>query len=208
MFLKKNSIMILVRIMKSVKENETTIIIKNSKFISLIYRINNEEDVNDLLIEAKKRYPNATHYCYAYIIDNIKKESDDGEPGGTAGIPILQVLEKNELNYVLCIVVRYFGKIKLGAGGLVRAYTKSTTQCLQDHIITLEQGYKMTITFPYSLLKKINYILQNEKVIKEKYDEIITYEIEIKKSKKEEIESLKNDIKINEIKEILIDNIY
>ena len=207
-FIKKNSIITSVRKMESVKRNETTLIIKNSKFISLIDKVKSEEEVNTLLKEAKHKYPNATHYCYAYIIDTIKKESDDGEPGGTAGIPILQVLEKNELNYVLCIVIRYFGKIKLGAGGLVRAYTKSTTQCLKNHITTLEKGYQINITFPYSLLKKINHIIQNEKLIKEEYNELITFEIEIRKNKKEEIESLKNNVKINKISEIFIESTY
>ena len=98
--------------------------IKKSKFISKLYRVNNIEDVNNILSSLRKEYSDATHHCYAYIINNSKKSSDDGEPGGTAGIPILQVLDKNNLNYVLCVVIRYFGGIKLGAGGLVRAYSK------------------------------------------------------------------------------------
>jgi len=113
--------------MRSVLFNEDLLVVKNSKFITLIYQVRTKEEVNFYLEEVRVKYPNATHYCYAYIIDLDKKESDDGEPSGTAGIPILQVLEKNELNQVLCIVVRYFGKIKLGAGGLVRAYTKAVT---------------------------------------------------------------------------------
>ena len=107
--------------MNSVKNNEHTIIIKNSRFICYIYKVDNIDEINKTLSETRVKYYDATHCCYAYILDNIKKESDDGEPSGTAGIPMLQVLEKNNLNHVLCIVVRYFGKIKLGAGGLVRA---------------------------------------------------------------------------------------
>ena len=102
--------------MKSVIENEYNMEIKNSKFISLIFQINQKEEINKCLNRTKEKYPNATHYCYAYILEQEKYASDDGEPSGTAGIPILLVLEKQKLNHVLCIVVRYFGKIKLGAG--------------------------------------------------------------------------------------------
>ena len=151
--------------MKSVLNNENTLIIKNSRFICLTYQINDISQVKTNLEEVKTKYPNATHYCYAYILDNISHESDDGEPSGTAGIPILQVLEKNDLNHVLCIVVRYFGKIKLGAGGLVRAYTKSVVECIKDKIIFLKKGYEVKISYTlyidlelYELLKNTNYI--------------------------------------------------
>ena len=93
------------------------LIIKNSKFITLLYKINNEDIVKKILNNVKEIYPDATHYCYAYIIDNQKKSSDDGEPSKTAGLPILKVLENNQLNHILAIVVRYFGGIKLGANG-------------------------------------------------------------------------------------------
>ena len=118
--------------MKSVKTNESVLIIKNSRFITQIYKINNEDEVKKHLEEAKEKYKDATHYCYAYIIDNIKKSSDDGEPSGTAGIPILKVLEANNLTNILTIVIRYFGGIKLGANGLIRAYTKSTSNALKE----------------------------------------------------------------------------
>ena len=94
--------------MKSVIDNENTIIIKNSRFICLIYQIDDVSKVDNYLENAKKKYKDATHYCYAYIIGNNSKCSDDGEPSGTAGIPMLQVLKKNNLNNVLCIVIRYF----------------------------------------------------------------------------------------------------
>ena len=163
--------------MKSVVSCENLLVIKNSKFITLIYPLQKKEDIDQYLEQAKEKYPNATHYCYAYIFDQIRKESDDGEPAGTAGIPILQVLEKNELNHVLCIVVRYFGKIKLGAGGLVRAYTKSATLCLKDHIVFLDKGLEVTITFPYSLEKEIDYLLKQEVIISKKYSMMIEYQV-------------------------------
>ena len=101
--------------------------INKSRFITLLYKVDNIDLIKEKLDLVKDLYKDATHYCYAYIIDNNKKSSDDGEPGGTAGVPIMEVLLKNDLNYVLCVVVRYFGGIKLGAGGLVRAYTKTTS---------------------------------------------------------------------------------
>ena len=120
-----------------------TIIIKNSRFICLIYQIDDVSKVDSYLDNAKKKYKDATHYCYAYIIGNNSKCSDDGEPSGTAGIPMLQVLKKNNLNNVLCIVIRYFGKILLGAGGLVRAYSEVTTKAIDECIKT----YKIAIQF-------------------------------------------------------------
>ncbi len=164
-------------VMKSVKQNKNTIIIKNSKFICLLYKIQTKEEINILLEQAHQEYPNATHYCYAYILDNQKLATDDGEPANTAGIPILQVLEKNRLNYVLCIVVRYFGKIKLGAGGLVRAYTKSVVECLKEHIIELKEGFYISITFDYNVLKKVDYILKENSILKKSFQEKITYHL-------------------------------
>ena len=114
--------------MYTIKENiENTIIINKSKFITYIIKINNEEEALNNLKLLKEKYKDATHHCYSYITGNTKRFNDDGEPGGTAGMPILNVLENNDLTNILCVVIRYFGCIKLGAGGLVRDYTKSVT---------------------------------------------------------------------------------
>ena len=163
--------------MKSVLNNENVLIIKNSRFICLTYQISTKAEISKFLEEAKIKYPNATHYCYAYILDNERHESDDGEPSGTAGIPILQVLEKNGLNHVLCIVVRYFGKIKLGAGGLVRAYTKSVVECIKDKIIFLKKGYEITMSFDYEYIKKIDYLLKDVTIISKDFDKDIIYNL-------------------------------
>lgn len=165
--------------MKSVKNNEHTIIIKNSKFICYLFQVEQKQEIIKLLEQIKTKHYDATHCCYAYILDNEKKESDDGEPSGTAGIPMLQTLEKNNLNHVLCIVVRYFGKIKLGAGGLVRAYTKSVTETLKDHIISLKEGVCVKITFPYDKLKTIDYILKDIKIVEKSFHDLVTYQIHI-----------------------------
>ncbi len=168
--------------MYTISENtEKEIEIKKSRFISRIYRIHSLEGVDKILQELKKEYKDATHYCYAYIIDENKKSSDDNEPSGTAGIPILQVLEKNNLNYVLCVVIRYFGGIKLGAGGLVRAYTKSVTEGLKMcQKYELIPGYKIEINISYDEQKKLDYIVKEYKVDK-KFDNNITYHILIPK---------------------------
>ena len=118
--------------MKTIKENtKNEIIIKNSRFITLLYKIRSKEEIEQYLQQVKKLYPKATHYCYAYKIgENIKKTSDDGEPGGTAGMPMLNVLDKEDITNILAITIRYFGGIKLGAGGLIRAYSKSVKEAL------------------------------------------------------------------------------
>ena len=162
--------------MKTIKENiENLLEIKNSKFISIIIRIN-DKNINSYLEDIKIKYPKATHYCYAYIYNNDKRSSDDGEPSGTAGMPILNVLEKENLNNVLVVVVRYFGGIKLGAGGLVRAYTKSVTEALKKaDYIELMEGHKVLIEFNYNDEKQINYILGDSQVIDKSYNENISY---------------------------------
>ena len=98
---------------------------KKSRFIGRIWPVETEEEALQRIQEMKKKHYDATHNCWAYIIrDGAVRFSDDGEPGGTAGMPMLQVLQREELYNVVCVVTRYFGGILLGAGGLVRAYTK------------------------------------------------------------------------------------
>lgn len=162
--------------MKTIKNNlSNEIIIKNSRFICLLIKINNI-DISDILNNIKLSYPKATHYCYGFIYNNYKKSSDDGEPTGTAGNSILFVLEKNNLNNILCVVIRYFGGIKLGAGGLIRAYTKSVTECLKkEEFKELENGYKIKIEFAYNQEKQITYLLNNSIVIHKEFNETITY---------------------------------
>lgn len=156
------------------------IIIKNSRFICIIHKIYDVNDIDNYLNNIKSTYKDATHYCYAYIIDDKKKFSDDGEPSGTAGNPMLQVLDKNNLNYVLCVVIRYFGGIKLGSGGLVRAYTKSITQCLENaNIRKLVYGYNIDITFNYEYVNNVNYLLKNSNILNKKFSDKIIYNLNV-----------------------------
>jgi uncharacterized YigZ family protein len=114
--------------MKSIIDNfESEMEINKSKFISFVYPIVCEEDVKNLIKNLWNRYSDATHICYAYVLTSprLEKACDDGEPSGTAGKPLLELIKKRGFENVLLVVVRYFGGIKLGAGGLVRAYTNS-----------------------------------------------------------------------------------
>ena len=164
--------------MRTIKSNMANeIIIKNSRFICLFMKINST-DISNILDNIKEEYPKATHYCYAYVYNDIQRFSDDGEPGGTAGMPMLNVLLKEELSNVLCVVIRYFGGIKLGAGGLVRAYTKSVTECLKvTDLMELEEGYKLRLKFNYNDEKQIKYLLKDSNVLNEKYDLDVEYTV-------------------------------
>lgn len=156
--------------------------IQKSRFICYMDTVHSEEEAKKRIEECKNMYPGATHYCYAYIIDNVKRFQDDGEPGGTAGVPILHVLESNALQHVVAIVIRYFGGIKLGAGGLVRAYTNCVSECLnKNKIVLLEECNLISIEFDYSNLKQIDYLLQKYNVINKGFDDRVRYDIAISK---------------------------
>ena len=167
--------------MYTIRSNyQKEIIIKNSKFITLLYKIDSVDEVSAILDNVKKEYPDATHYCYGYTFENVKKSSDDGEPSGTAGTPILKVIEANNLENILAIVVRYFGGIKLGANGLIRAYTKGVALAIQE-IGTSEliPGVLVEITFNYDQIKEIDYLLKDITISDKVFDNLVTYTISI-----------------------------
>lgn len=167
--------------MNTIKETiENTLIIKNSRFITFIYNINDINDIDKYLKLVKDKYKDATHYCYAYILPNNIKCSDDGEPGGTAGKPILDVLTKHNLNFVLAIVVRYFGGIKLGAGGLIRAYSKCISTCLNNTELTkLILGKNIDIYFTYKDINDIDLLLTSCHINNKNYQDMISYNVNI-----------------------------
>lgn len=186
--------------MFTIKEKTVNeIVIQKSRFICVLDKLENKDDLENILKEIKNTYKGATHYCYAYIINSSQKYDDDGEPSGTAGNPILNVLKFNNLNNVVAIVIRYFGGIKLGAGGLVRAYTKSVTECLKLCNTEEErQWITFQINVDYDNLKYI-YKYINETYIKEKsFDNLITLSI---KMPYDEYLSIKESI--NSISQIL-----
>lgn len=112
--------------------NEVTIEIKKSKFIGLCYEISSKEEVEEIINKLKKEHKKARHIPYAYKINNTAKKSDDKEPSNTAGLPIYNILERKELNNHLIAVIRYFGGIKLGAGGLIRAYSETANEATKN----------------------------------------------------------------------------
>jgi len=161
-----------------ISDNTKEIVIKNSRFITVLIKINDNTNISNIINEVKNKYPKATHYCYGYITENYKKSSDDGEPGGTAGVPILTTLEKEGMINVLAVVVRYFGGIKLGAGGLVRAYTKSVKEAINSStMVDVIPGYEIKLSFSYDLQKEIDYLLNGYEIINKEYLDMITYEI-------------------------------
>ena len=170
--------------MKIIKnDSENLIIINKSKFIGIVKKIYSNNDINILLQNIKEKYSDATHICYAYILPNTEKYNDDGEPLGTAGIPILDVLKKNELCYVIAIVIRYFGGIKLGSNGLIRAYSNTISSLIKNNIKDIETGYLIEINEAYDKNDLVTYLLKNSEIIKKEYhDKIIIKAIVNKKT--------------------------
>ncbi|HHY83698.1 MAG TPA: YigZ family protein [Clostridiales bacterium] len=148
---------------------EHEIVIQKSRFIGLTYQVSEEEEIFVCLEDARERYPNATHYCYGAVIGLdglIQRFSDDGEPGGTAGMPILQVLLQKGLKNVLLVVVRYFGGIKLGAGGLVRAYSRCAAETVSKAgIVKMILSSRGTVTINYNLLGSVEHFLRQTGII-------------------------------------------
>ncbi len=137
------------------------IVEKKSRFIAQVFPVRTEEEVMQLLETARKKYWDARHNCYAFILGadgGISRCSDDGEPSGTAGRPILEVLSKRGLKDVLVIVTRYFGGTLLGTGGLVRAYSQAAQAGLMEScIITKQAGYRITVDTDYNGIGKLQY---------------------------------------------------
>ena len=183
--------------MNAIDNIEDINIVNKSKFITNLMYIENISEINSCLNSIKNKYKDATHHCYAYIIDNNKKFSDDKEPSGTAGKPILDVLEKNELHHVLCVVTRYFGGIKLGANNLLRTYTNSVSSTIKKaKMYKLVDGYNIEIDFDYSETKNIDNILSDSIVIQKEFNEFVTYNTNIEIDTLKALEKTTADIKI------------
>lgn len=167
--------------MKCIKcDSSYEICIKGSKFIGFSYRVWNVEDVERRIGEIKERFKGATHYCYGYVINGYIRCSDDGEPSGTAGAPILNVIKGQELNFVLIIVVRYFGGTLLGAGGLVRAYSECAKgTVLEAGICEICRGKRIVIVFDYDKSDYINYMLKDSEIISKDYGERVRYGVQV-----------------------------
>ncbi|MDN2452737.1 YigZ family protein [Lactobacillus sp. UCMA15818] len=151
------------------KENSAELIIKKSTFICNVAHTNTEQDAQQFIEKIKKLNPKAKHNCFAYLIgdkNDIQRQSDNGEPSGTAGIPILDVLLKTNVRNATAVVTRYFGGIKLGTGGLIRAYGRATTLALKNVIVLIKQQNITVITISYSQLGRLqNFAAENQLVV-------------------------------------------
>ncbi len=143
--------------------------ISRSVFIAIARHIESKDEIKDVLIDIKKKCPKAKHYCYATIIGNYQKSSDDGEPKGTAGKPILDVLKKCELDKVIVVVVRYFGGVLLGASRLLRAYVESSNLTLEKATkYKIVEGFRYSLEVEYALFDELkNYLISNDVIIEE-----------------------------------------
>lgn len=156
---------------KTVKKYAQTMLVeKKSKFIASVSPVGDEEEALEFLKIIKSKYPDATHNVYAYIIDenNIFRYSDDGEPGGTAGMPVLDTIRKEGLVDVCVVVTRYFGGTLLGTGGLVHAYGASAKQgLLESGIITRALCNIVSVVVDYTLVGKLQYMISSENLLLE-----------------------------------------
>lgn len=170
---------------------------KKSKFIGSIFPVESEDAALRILEQTKKEHYTAAHNCYAYVIgnkDEITRCSDDGEPTGTAGKPILDIIHKEEIHNALIIVTRYFGGTLLGTGGLVRAYQNAAKESLQNsQIITKKNGTKLELTTDYNFLGKIQYLIAQNSItiLRNEYTQSVILELLIPS---ETLEQFKEEI--------------
>jgi uncharacterized YigZ family protein len=160
--------------------------VNKSVFIAILYPLETLDDLQLSLEDAKSLYPKANHYCSASLYGQNQEQqtaSDDGEPSRTAGIPILEVLKHHDVTNILCVVVRYFGGIKLGSGGLVRAYTKACADAMKIAKF-YEKIYlpSYSITFSYKHVSEIDhYLLDKADINEKKFTDVITYDVSLKR---------------------------
>lgn len=162
---------------------------KKSRFIAKVYKVENENEVSSYIEEARKKYWDARHNCYAYVIGNnneITRCSDDGEPSGTAGKPILEVITRMGVHNCLIIVTRYFGGTLLGTGGLVRAYTDASVTALNNSLLATQvSGVRYIVTTDYNGSGKIQYAMAsvNATIADTEYTDKVTMKIVIEKER-------------------------
>lgn len=163
--------------MRILDEYINEIEINKSRFICFLKRIETDEDAKEYLKSIRRIHPKATHHCSAILIsDEVQRSSDDGEPAGTAGVPMLEVLRKRKMELIVAVVVRYFGGVMLGAGGLIRAYSKSVSTALDNctiYDVIMLNSYK--ILFSYEYIDKIEYLLKEELITEKNYDVDVSY---------------------------------
>lgn len=176
------------------RDIETEIVEKKSKFIANLIPIETVQEAEDIIKEIRKKYHDARHHCIAYRIleENqiIEKSSDDGEPSGTAGAPMLNILQKNQLANVLIVVTRYFGGILLGTGGLVRAYSDALLKAIKESVLLKKvKGIEMLVKVDYANFDNFQYYSKNNNIFitNVEYGEEISCKIELEEEKKEKL---------------------
>ena len=173
--------------MKTIKEAvQCEINVKKSQFICSLFPTKNKKESKEIIQKLNEQYSDATHNCTAYVVSDGEGFDDDGEPGGTAGKPMINVLRKNELHNVTAVVTRYFGGIKLGAGGLVRAYSKSVMEAVGEaEIVEIEEYSVYELIFEYSDIKIADTEVRNNQLtaINKKYSDKVIYEVVSKDSR-------------------------
>ncbi|MBR3141165.1 MAG: YigZ family protein [Methanobrevibacter sp.] len=173
--------------MKTIKKAvQCEINVKKSQFICALFPTKTKKESKEIIQKLNEQYSDATHNCTAYITSDGEGFDDDGEPGGTAGKPMINVLRKNELHNITAVVTRYFGGIKLGAGGLVRAYSKSVMEAVGEaEIVEIEEYDVYQITFEYSNIKTADAEVRNNQLttINKDYTDKVSYEIVSKENR-------------------------
>ena len=178
--------------MNSIKDTVVNeIVIEKSRFITYLFHVEDAIKAKEIITDLNKKYADATHVVYAFITENDVRSNDNGEPKGTAGMPTLEVLRKENMINVLAVTIRYFGGIKLGAGGLVRAYTKGVSESLKLATITHEEEiveFNIITTYKDSFYLDKNLSLSRE--TKKTFDDKVTYNIILLKSDLEKFKEL------------------
>ena len=200
----------------TIYESKTfTLIEKKSKFIANIFHVETRDEAENIIKETRKKYSDARHNCYAYsILDkttNITKSSDDGEPSGTAGVPILNVIVNKKLYNVLIIVTRYFGGILLGTGGLVRAYTNSAVEVINNSkIIHMQKGMQLRLSINYNDFSKIKYYFTVNKcnIVNIFYGQFIDITVDVTQKIAKDIENNSCEISSNIFNVVIIGEKY
>ena len=173
--------------MKTIKKAvQCEINVKKSQFICSLFPTKTKKESKEIIQKLNEQYSDATHNCTAYIVSDGEGFDDDGEPGGTAGKPMINVLRKNELHNITAVVTRYFGGIKLGAGGLVRAYSKSVLEAIGEaEIVEIEEYDVYEVIFEYADIKLVDSEVRNNnlKSIYKDYSNKVTYHIISKDNK-------------------------
>ena len=188
------------------KAVQSEINIKKSQFICSLFPTKSKKESKDIIQKLNQQYHDATHNCTAYITNDGEGYDDNGEPGGTAGKPMINALRKNDLHNVTAVVTRYFGGIKLGTGGLVRAYSSSISQALKvATLTTVTTLQEYQIHFSYDLIGKIDHYFrtQNIEVIEQQYEEDVVYHFLVQEDISKDLMELTNGkIKIQYIQDI------